>query len=225
MNQTKTKFRYIYAGIMLAAVLAAAAGCGGEIFPKPQEDTSGMIGYNEGEMVRVRVTMPKSAALSVVTEDVEKYVNFWEVVFKSADATPKYYRGTGIPAARNDIDVTVPIGNGYTVLLMGGDMETKTLLAAGSVSNQDIVRGIQNTVRINLTKVALQWTGVAAAAAATEEEATEATCKPPSMPCKPPSKQPKTPSKKPKKQTMMVNMRQWQLIMRQQPPMTTSIAP
>jgi hypothetical protein len=167
MNQAKTKFRYIYAGIMLAAVLAVAGGCGGEIIPKPQEeDTSVRIGYKEGDMVLVQITTPESAALSVVPDDVKSRVNFWEVVFQGADKTT-YYRGWGTPAARNGIDVSVPIGNNYTVLLLGGDSKTKTLLAAGAPRADDgttlvttnILPNTVNRVVITLEKVAIQWTG------------------------------------------------------------------
>jgi hypothetical protein len=151
---------------MLAAVLAVAGGCGGMNITAPQEeDASGMIGYKEGDMVRVRVNTPNTAAKSILPDDAEKYVNFWEVVFQNVDKTA-YYRGTGTPAARNGIDVSVPIGNSYAVLLLGGDMKTKTLLAAGTYRDEDgeiaavsILPNTMNIVTITLEKTALQWNG------------------------------------------------------------------
>jgi hypothetical protein len=117
-----------------------------------------MIGKQEGDMVVVRITTPESAALSILPTDVPNYVDFWEVVFRNADKTA-YYRGTGTLLSRNGIDVTVPIGNGYTVLLLGGHGETKTLLAFGIAEDQDIVANTANIVTVVLSKIAFQWNG------------------------------------------------------------------
>jgi hypothetical protein len=161
MKQVKTKFRNTWAGIIFAAALAVTGGCGDAGIPTPEEeDTSGRIGKKEGDMVLVRITTPDTAALSILPNDVPNYVNFWEVVFKSSSDNPAYYRGTGTPLSRgNSIDVAVPIGNGYTVLLLGGDRETKTLLAVGIKENQQIKANEENLVTISVEKVVLRWDG------------------------------------------------------------------
>jgi hypothetical protein len=65
-----------------------------------------------------------------------------------------YYRGTGT-ATQGYVNVSVPVGTGYKVLLLAG--RNHTLLAAGYESSVEIKPNIANIVTINVKTLPLQW--------------------------------------------------------------------
>jgi hypothetical protein len=105
---------------------------------EPQESKAQDIGYNEGDLVTVKVAVPKQTSNRSVSDDnVEFYANLYEVVFKSQAGT--YYRGEGT-ADQGYVNVPVPIGEKYEVLLLAG--YNRTLLAAGWLGVTDAVPGV-----------------------------------------------------------------------------------
>ncbi|MDR2447763.1 MAG: hypothetical protein LBD58_10855, partial [Treponema sp.] len=152
------------AGLVMAAVLAVLGACGGSSLPPESETLSGKI-ENEGGLVtvKVKVSPPQaqnSGARSVDPGSVQFYANYYEAVFKNDNGTEDntdddtYYRGVGTPT-QGYVNIAVPPGDGYKVLLLAGI--NRVLVAAGFESDVEIVAGTDNLVTMKLATCAPQW--------------------------------------------------------------------
>jgi hypothetical protein len=136
MKQTESKDRYFHAGIIVLVVLTLLASCGWGLPEDLQESQPPLIGKKIGDPVTVRIAVPKpdqsgNSARSADPDLVEFFANYYEVVFRKIGVSPDpdtYYRGMGIPS-QGYINVTVPVGTGYEVLLLAG--YNRTLLGGG----------------------------------------------------------------------------------------------
>jgi hypothetical protein len=155
-------------------VLLVLGACGEVNDPsqEPQESKAQDIGYNEGDLVTVKVAVPKQTTnRSVNADSVEFFANIYEVVFREVDPDTgiavdvtdgaTYYRGEG-PAVQGYVDVPVKPNKNYDVLLLAG--YNRTLLAAGYSNNTTkkgwpIKSGQANLVTIEVKKLPLQWDG------------------------------------------------------------------
>lgn len=176
MKQAKSKFRYIHAGFIVAAVLAILGSCEGGWGIDPDtlqiQTLAPVYGEKEGDMVAVKIKVPtqnQSGSRSVDTDSVQFFANFFEVIFRKQNVTPpsyEYWRGAGT-AAQGYISVAVPVFNpdgddGYDVLLLAGI--DRTLLGAGYLGKNNstpdpvkIKAGIENIVSIPVTAFPPQW--------------------------------------------------------------------
>jgi hypothetical protein len=169
MKQAESRRRYLYGkavtGLILAVIVAVLGACAGAF----DEDSSQIDpaagttkGTKAGEMVKVKVrTASASLSRSMAVEGVERFVTYYEAIFKTKDGvTPViYYRGVA-PSSEGTIIIDFPIGNEYEVLLLAGT-NNKTLLAAGHVPSQNILPNIANIVQIDMEKLPLQWNTLA----------------------------------------------------------------
>jgi hypothetical protein len=153
MKQAESRGRYLYGkavtGLILAVMLAVLGACAGVFDEEPEEAT---IGHSQGETVKVKVNTGEAAGRSMAVDGVQRFVNFYEVIFKTKETTPVYYRGVDTDGT---IIVSVPIANDYEVLLLAG--YDYTLLAAGYVYDVDIKPDEANIVSITMTRFPLQW--------------------------------------------------------------------
>jgi hypothetical protein len=102
-------------------------------------------------VVSVKVAIG-DADRSLLSSAVQYYVDNYEVVFKSS--TNQYYRGTGT-AVDGFVTVNVPVGTGYSVVLLAG--YKSFLLAAGYNTPVSIVAGKANLISIGISSVSPQW--------------------------------------------------------------------
>ncbi|MDR1301869.1 MAG: hypothetical protein LBK43_05305 [Treponema sp.] len=173
MKQAESKVRYVRNGLIVAMVLLVLGACGevNDLSQEPQESKVPNIGYNEGDLVTVKVAVPKQTAnRSVNAASVEFFANLYEVVFREvnpSDGSPidagdptTYYRGEAT-AVQGYVDVSVKPNKSYDVLLLAG--YNRTLLAAGYSNNGGngwpIKSGQANQVTIVSNKLPLQWDG------------------------------------------------------------------
>jgi hypothetical protein len=182
MKQTEVKTRRFYAALA-AAVIAAALGACGEGWnnqePSPQASETGAsdIAYNTGDMVtvKVRVRMPQqsqSGARSLDPAAVRWFANMYEVIFRKV-ANPSglskdlYYRGVDA-SYLGYINVAVPVGTEYEVLLIAGIDRTLVGVGYRGKNNSpadidagkgpvNIEAGKVNEVVIEVTPLTPQW--------------------------------------------------------------------
>ncbi|MHB9293944.1 hypothetical protein Holit_03063 [Hollandina sp. SP2] len=169
MKQAESNIRYaFYTGLILAMMVIALGACDGGLTSPGQEpdDLTGVsetgvpaIGYNQGDLVKVRVNVPKqdqasNSSRSVNPANVRTLVQFYEVVFANAAGTA-YYRGEAA-ASQGYINVDVPVGTDYDVLLLAG-RTNRTLLAAGYLASQNIEAGKVNVVSITAAGITPVW--------------------------------------------------------------------
>jgi hypothetical protein len=159
MKQAESKVRYFHTGLILAAVLAVLGACDGVGVTESPEEVQKFdapeIGYHEGDMVTVKVSVSKNessnSSRSMDPNGVPFFSNFYEVVFKNGIF---YYRGEG-NSQLGYVSVSVPIGTGYEVLLLGGI--NRTLLAADYKDAVEIKVNQANVIDITLTRFPPQW--------------------------------------------------------------------
>jgi hypothetical protein len=153
-------------------VLLVLGACGEVNDPsqEPQESKAQDIGYNEGDLVTVKVAVPKQTSnRSVSLDTVEYFTNTYEVVFRELELDTNgdvvgplspavYWRGDA-KADQGYVDVSVLPNKTYDVLLLAGN--NRTLLAAGYSDNSNkgwaIKTGQANIVTIEVTRFPLQW--------------------------------------------------------------------